>query len=384
MWYKQIAVLALLNHYAQAAPTWPNSIDEIEDLMMLQTGYRSLGFASAVTPCSSSAVQGFRTAAGFLRAAFHDVAAFDASAGTGGLDASLAFELDGDYKTHNAGPAFPGAMAYFTGFYNDKASMSDLLALGTYAAVRSCGGPQIPMRAGRIDATGPGANSLPDVADSQEVLVARFAKMGFSPQEMIQLVACGHSLGGVHPGVNPALDSQNAAAVADAASKGQLAFDTTDSAYDNRIAVEYMQGTTTNALVVGPAALNSDLRVFQTDNNVTISAMTDPSVYAGVCQSILQRMLEKVPASVTLSNTIQAYDVKPGQLNLNVLPDGSLLFSGEIRVRTNDLPKSAISKVSLVYQDKSGSFGAGCAIEASTAGDATGFDDSFTVRLDVL
>lgn len=375
MWHNTFAILALFVHYIIAVPTWPNSIDEIEDLMVLQTGYRSLGFASAVTPCSNSITNGFRIAAGFVRTAFHDVAAFDAAAGTGGLDASIGFECSAPFAEHNSGPAFAGAMAYYSSFFNSKASMADLIALGTYASVRSCGGPIIPMKAGRIDATGPGANSLPDVQDSKEVLVGRFAKMGFSPQEMIQLVACGHSLGGVHPGVNGKFNPQDPNAAAEAAKHGVQSFDSTDDVFDNKVATEYVSGTSKSLLVVGPAALNSDLRVFSADGNRTIRSMTDPDVFQGTCQTMFQKMLERVPSNVRLSDVIQPYDVKPGQLNFNVLDDGSLIFSGEIRVRTTDV---GVSNVQLVYTDKSGASCDGCSIDTRLAGTADGFDDSFS------
>jgi hypothetical protein len=138
---------------AYGAATWPSpAFDELEDLMLLTSGYNSRGFMDAVTPCTT-AKSGHLNAAGFLRAAFHDMAAADVSAGTNGLDASLGFELDTTIFTENTGPIFTNTLSYIAKFYNGRASMSDLLALGTYAAVRGCGGPSVPLRAGRIDAT---------------------------------------------------------------------------------------------------------------------------------------------------------------------------------------------------------------------------------------
>lgn len=381
MWHNLGAVLALCQCLTVvfAVPTWPSSIDEVEDLMMLQTGYRARGFASPVTPCNKSpaGAPGFIFAAGFVRTAFHDTVAYNKAAGTNGLDGSIAAELEGTFAIHNTGPVFNATVSYMTEFVNSKASLADLIALGLYSAVRSCGGPQVPLRAGRIDATGAGPDALPDAADSANTLTARFANMGLSATEMIQLVACGHTLGGVHPAQNPAVTSQNPG---QAQAQGVLPFDTTDAAFDNRIATEYVSGTTRNPLVVGPAALNSDLRVFEVDNNVTIKAMTNTNVFQGSCQAVMQKMIECVPRNVQLSDVIQAYDVKPGQLNLNVINNGaSLLFSGEIRVRTTNLPSSSIAQVQIVYNDASGKSCAGCVIAATVAGNAQGFDDSFTV-----
>ena len=72
-----------------AAPTWPSPMDELEDIMLLNTGYRARGFAVAVTPCSFSAqVPGRVAAAEWVRTAFHDMATGNVFTGLGGLDAS--------------------------------------------------------------------------------------------------------------------------------------------------------------------------------------------------------------------------------------------------------------------------------------------------------
>lgn len=375
---KSFITLALCQYLApfavQAAVTWPSPIDEIEDLMLLQSGYRARGFATAVIPCSKSYNQGFRAAAGFMRTAFQDVAAFDASTGLNGLDASIGFELQ---FTNNNGPAFDMAMVYLHGFFNGKATMSDLIALSVYASVRSCGGPVLPVKAGRIDATGTGPNGLPDPADSRETLIGRFAKMGFSPQEMIQLVACGHTLGGVHPGIGSNFNPRDPAAVQQAVDGGVQTFDTGDASFDAKIAAEYSSGISRNPLVVGRTATNSDLRVFSVDNNATIRSMATANVFTGTCQTVLTKMLEKVPRAVQLSAVIQAYDVKPGYLNLNVVQNGAaLVFSGEIRVRTTTL---SVSSVKLIYTGRAGDACTDCTITTTKGGAAAGFDDTFNV-----
>lgn len=48
--------------------------------------------------------------------------------------------------------------------------------------------PMIKLRAGRIDATGPGPTGVPGPADGLASQTAAFAKAGFSKTEMIQAV----------------------------------------------------------------------------------------------------------------------------------------------------------------------------------------------------
>jgi hypothetical protein len=74
---------------------------------------------------------------------------------------------------------------------------SDIIAIATVFAVATCSGPVIPYRGGRIDANVAGPLGVPDPSDSLDSLKNNFAKQGFNVSEMIQLVACGHTLGGV-------------------------------------------------------------------------------------------------------------------------------------------------------------------------------------------
>src|SRR5690349_24287020 len=91
-----LAAAAALSPYlaADAAPSWPSSIDELEDLMFLTKGYRRRTFSDLVTPCSKSPnTAGRINAAEWIRTAFHDMAPADVTNGIGGLDGSLMFEL---------------------------------------------------------------------------------------------------------------------------------------------------------------------------------------------------------------------------------------------------------------------------------------------------
>lgn len=76
--------------------------------------------------------------------------------------------------------------------------MADLIALGTVLSVRICSGPSVPMRVGRVDATSAGPFGVPEPQQDLASHTASFAKQGFNVSEMIGLVACGHTIGGVH------------------------------------------------------------------------------------------------------------------------------------------------------------------------------------------
>src|SRR3712207_3315113 len=69
--------------------------------------------------------------------------------GTGGLDASLQFELK---SSENTGPGHETTLKFYANYLSSRSSMADLIAAGVYASVRACGGPIIPLRLGRRDA----------------------------------------------------------------------------------------------------------------------------------------------------------------------------------------------------------------------------------------
>ncbi|RMZ84861.1 hypothetical protein DV736_g6591, partial [Chaetothyriales sp. CBS 134916] len=366
-----IVGIGLLGTLASAAATWSSSYDELEDIMLLNQGYNARALSLPVTPCNFPAAPGHVPAAGFVRIAFHDMAPHNAAEGTGGLDASIAFELTGVAGNDNAGPDFNNSLTFLSRFYSTRASMADLIALGLYTAVRGCGGPSIPTRTGRKDATAAGALGVPKVNDTQQGFKNDFARMGFSSQDMVKMVACGHTLGGVHaaqfPQIIPPRTRPN-----DVAN-----FDNTTAAFDNAVVVDYVSNNTINPLVVGPSNTASDAKVFSADGGLTIRQLADPQTYQNTCKDILQRMVDTVPSGVQLTEPIQVYDVKPGKIKLSLSSNGnSLGFSGEIRVRTTHRPQSLIDNVSIQYRDRSGK-DAGT-ITTAAVGTASGYDDSFT------
>ncbi|OJD31369.1 wsc domain containing protein [Diplodia corticola] len=367
------ATTALLIPPAASAPTWPSPQDELEDIMFLTTGHLSRGFATPITPCGTSSTgdPGRVQAAEWLRTAFHDMASGNRYTGVGGLDASIAYETrSGD----NAGPAFNTTLGAYAAYLSARASMADLIALGVYAAVRACGGPAVGVRTGRVDARGAGAvGAVPLPQNSVGTFRNQFDRVGFDDAGMVALVACGHTLGGVHADANPEIVP--AGSVAD----DVVRFDGTAGGFDNRVVTEYLANATQNALVVGRSTTNgrnSDARVFAADGNVTVRAMADPETFSSVCATVLQQMIEVVPSGVTLGEPIAVYEVKPSGMQLTVLDGGeSIKLTGDIRVRTTERAASQISKVQLVCKDREG--GDGGTLEIESSGSAAGFDDTF-------
>ena len=117
--------------------------------------------------------------------------------GVGGLDASIAFETN---RPENVGASFNETLGSFSNALTTRSTMSDMFALGAVAAVGVCSGGtvQVPLRAGRVDAAAAGPSGVPQPQEDLATHTAAFDRQGFSATEMIALVACGHTIGGVH------------------------------------------------------------------------------------------------------------------------------------------------------------------------------------------
>ncbi|KAJ7291594.1 heme peroxidase [Mycena rebaudengoi] len=329
--------LALLAYFATAhAYHWPSPmLDELESLLYIITPGVS-GMANFVQPCDtfsfapkdSSGHTGRSNAADWIRAAYHDMATHNIADGTGGLDASIRFAEE-QARAENVGDGFANTFGVLTGFSTRYVSVADILALGTVMAVELCGGPKIPFRGGRVDATEPNLPGVPKPDQTLDSHIASFAKQGFTPDEMIGLVACGHTFGGVQhaqfPDIVPELNDPNS-------TESVAHFDSTNLHFDNNVAREYISGTTQNPLVVGfNDTTNSDRRIFGSDGNVTMQSFTNsPELFASRCSELFARMLDTVPSGVQLSDVITPLPVKPSGLKFTL--DGDILqFSGGVR-----------------------------------------------------
>ncbi|EFX04208.1 L-ascorbate oxidase [Grosmannia clavigera kw1407] len=330
-------------------PTWPTpSIDELEDIRFLMNGYNARGFSDFVSPCSfSSGNIGRITAAEWIRAAYHDMSTADVAAGTGGLDASIQYETD---RSENIGTAMNDTMTAFLGYYTVRSSIADLLALGVYTSVVSCGGPKIPFRVGRIDAKEAGPSGVPEPTDNITVLTNKFAKQGFNTSEMIALVACGHTVGGVH-----GVDFPTIVPGSGTAGNNYSHFDNTTH-FDNDVVIDYMSDNTSNPLVVGPdVGKNSDLAVFNADGNKTMNRLTDATTFQDTCLTMLERMINTVPSTVKLTDPLTPYPIKPANLVLKLSDNGAnLTFSGQIRVLVTNRDSTKIESLSLHYLARDG------------------------------
>lgn len=373
------ALLGLLglSSTVRADPTWPNDFDDFEEIMYQVFGFGARKFADLVSPCDNEPSPGRFASAEWLRTGFHDMATANNFLGTGGIDASLQYELDNDA---NGGPGFNRTLRFMAPFFNKKTSMADLIALGVYTSVRSCQGPAVPVRYGRVDATARGPTGVPRVHNNVFTFKQQFERMGFIPREMIQLVACGHSLGGVHSDPNDRI-----------VPPGTLpddvgALDSTPDLYDNHVVTDFLDGTTPDPLVTGPSVRlghHSDFRIFTSDDNETVSGMADNGHYRNICRGMLGRMIDVVPKGVSLTAPIEPYDVKPVGMQLVLNSDAETLqWTGYIRVRITELPLRQIERLTITYKDRFGGSDCGggkCSFSVTHRGIGTGFDEDFAV-----
>ncbi|XDG01963.1 hypothetical protein ABKA04_001578 [Annulohypoxylon sp. FPYF3050] len=278
---------------------------------------------------------------------------------SGGLDGSLQYEMT---SSDNLGPGFNTTLKFMADYYTSRSSVADLIALGVYYAVRSCGGPVVPVAGGRVDALVGGPIGVPLPQNTAFTFEQQFLRMGFDKTEMIQVTACGHSIGGVHDNEFPEIVPVGTT------SNGEVPLDSTVAVFDNKVVTEYIAGNTTNPMVVGPsikATRNSDFKVFNYDGNVTINAMAGVTDFNTICATVLQKLIDTVPDGVILSDPIQPYSVKPVDMQLSLNSGASTMqLNGFIRVRTTDLGGDTVSSLTLDYKDRSG-------------GATEGFDDQF-------
>ncbi|KAF7345939.1 Peroxidase [Mycena venus] len=331
-----------------SAYVWPSpQLDALESLRWDQA---IDGFATFVDPCDQFAFDGNGNSgrsntADWIRTAYHDMATYNVADGTGGMDASIRFSEE-QARPENVGSGFNNinlkdakakcvvllmnTLIVVAGPFSSRyVSIADVLALAAILAVDNCGGPEIPFRGGRVDAGEPNAPGVPQPQQDLDSHIAAFARQGFTQTEMISLVACGHTFGGVQHAVFPTIvpelnDPNNTESVAH--------FDSTFVHFDNNVATEYIAGTTQNPLVVGlNDTTNSDKRIFGSDGNVTMRSFADsPVLFASTCAELMGRMLDTVPSGVQLTDVVTPLPVKPDHISL-ILDGDTLQFSGDVR-----------------------------------------------------
>ncbi|KAL3655826.1 putative L-ascorbate peroxidase 6 [Castilleja foliolosa] len=134
-------------------------------------------------------------AAGLLRLVFHDAGTFDQGDKTGGMNGSIVYELDRPENTGLAKSLKVLEKAKGGVDAVKPVSWADLIAVAGAEAVSVCGGPKIPVRLGRVDATVPDPDGkLPEETLKASAMKQIFQKKGFSTQELVALSGA-HTLG---------------------------------------------------------------------------------------------------------------------------------------------------------------------------------------------
>ncbi|KAJ6471466.1 putative L-ascorbate oxidase [Mycena sanguinolenta] len=342
---------------------WPNpQLDALEAMRFDQVGFSFLStqLSTFVTPCTQfdfdtvagGATSGRSDAADWIRTAYHDMATYNSTDQTGGLDASIRFAEE-QARAENVGNGFANTANVVFAPVDRYVGMADCIALAALIAIENCGGPEIAFRGGRLDAGEANAPGVPQPQQSLDSHIAAFARQGFTQTEMIGLVACGHTFGGVQhaffPTIVPAFtDPNDTMEVAH--------FDSTFVTFDNNIAVEYIAGTTQDPLVVGANdTTNSDKRIFGSDGNQTMSSFANsPEVFASTCADLYARMIDTVPAGVSLSDVITPLPVKPSGIDL-VLNGDTIQLTGAVRLW--NMTADSSRTVSMVWNEHTGGTG---------------------------
>lgn len=216
--------------------------------------------------------------------------------------------------------------------------VADLVALSVVLSVGNCGGPQVPLRGGRIDATTGGAFGVPEPETNLTETLAEFASAGFNAADSIGLTACGHSLGRVHHGGFPQVVPASAVTANNTA--GGVDLDSTPAEFDVVVVREYLggYGQRGGPLVTSEnVTVRSDLRLYESDGNVTMRALgASKEGFAATCKGLFERMINTVPKEVVLSAVVTPLRVKPVNVSFDIDlagdPLGRLVFGGSIRV----------------------------------------------------
>ncbi|KAJ6497578.1 heme peroxidase [Mycena sanguinolenta] len=313
MWLP-LAALALVSRFSLpvVAYTWPDPAYEVLHEFLwkdLNHFLKSPGLCNPLREDGTSP----SIHAQWLRTAYHDMATFNN--GSGGLDGSLVYGLD---RAENAGLSLKVTLQAVFSQQFGKLYLPDVIAAGAVVAVQQCGGPTLPFKAGLIMASGPGPSGVPIPTDTLAQNIASFQQQGFNQTEMIGLVACGHTLGGVTN-----VDFQNVFS----GGNTTIPISPFDGSryFDPQIATNFVNGPIIDPLANGPAISDSDARIFSSDGNVTIKSFaTSADTFMSICASLLERMINTVPSAVILSDPILPIPFTARDYLLSINQDGTL------------------------------------------------------------
>ncbi|KDR77593.1 hypothetical protein GALMADRAFT_65799 [Galerina marginata CBS 339.88] len=308
--------------------TWPSpQHDALEKFLYEGIDASDLNLAGLASFCSKrfgpSPFELSTFSAEWVRLAYHDMATHNVTDGTGGLDASIFYELD---RPENIGAGNINSVNDFRTHTSKLVSRSDIIAMGVVWGVAGCGGPAIPFRYGRKDAFKPGRSGVPEPQQELTSHIESFRLQGFTETEMIGLVACGHTLGGVR-----SVDFQDI--VPDPTNFSLATFDTTP-AFDHVIVSEYLNSSTQNPLIKVPSGnttFASDRRIFGIGQNATMKGLNSKTSFFKTCQTLLARMIDTVPSNVQLSDVVTLLPVKVTDAQITVI-DSQLVFMTTLRL----------------------------------------------------
>ncbi|XP_010432737.1 PREDICTED: putative L-ascorbate peroxidase 6 [Camelina sativa] len=134
-------------------------------------------------------------AAGVLRLVFHDAGTFELDDNSGGINGSIAYELERPENTGLKKSLKVLAKAKVNVDEIQPVSWADMISVAGSEAVSICGGPTIPVLLGRLDSTQPDPEGkLPPETLSASGLKECFKRKGFSTQELVALSGA-HTIG---------------------------------------------------------------------------------------------------------------------------------------------------------------------------------------------
>ncbi|KAI9202701.1 heme peroxidase [Polychytrium aggregatum] len=295
-------------------------------------------------------------AAEWVRTAFHDAATYNKNDRSGGLDGSVQFEGTREENLSNLKDSgVPFNVEFFRQYMAPGVSLADIIALAAVASVKVCSGPAVPYKYGRVDATAANEpNLVPLETEHVDKQMDKFARMNFTKEEAIAMVACGHTLGRVHHHNKPKLVPSNKYYTG--------FFDDSYARFDNNIAKNYVNGggNIVNPLANpdGPRELGamSDADLFASDKNVTIKRLAKSSTYfAATCQRVFDKMINgmtnfKNPKQKTLQGPIRFRTLRLPYYDWSLDPSSSTL-KGYVKYFSSSIPNNEIIRLEIFYTD---------------------------------
>jgi catalase (peroxidase I) len=131
-------------------------------------------------------------------------------------------------------------LADISSLVNVLTSAADLLALTLAISVARCGDIRVALRLGRKDATEASIEGVPEAHTDLDTTQKRFATISSDESEIVTLIACSHSIGGVHSVDYTDIVSSPITA------ENKAGFDTTLGEIDNNVVLKYLKNSTAN------------------------------------------------------------------------------------------------------------------------------------------